>query len=170
MLTALCELCDEYVKENMIWELSLKFLNTIPRNVMPEETFDALVFLLCQNTHSIIISDYFLDISLDLLRFILSEDILSAAEDKLFDAVIKWCENQFKIANLAVSGQSKRKILNGCEYLIRFGSMSLDTFMKCYNSEPDFFTAEEFRDIICDIFNKTDQSPFLKYKRLTLDD
>lgn len=133
---------------------------------MPEETFDSLVSILRQETNLIIQSKYFPDISLDLLRFILSENILNVKEDKLFYAVMRWCENKIGSANLPANGQTKRKILDSCEYLIRFGSMSLDVFMECYNSEPDFISGEKFKDIICDIHNKTDQSPFLKYPRI----
>lgn len=170
MLVTLTKLCDKYVNKNIKQNLVLKFLNTIPRNVIPDKTFDLLVSLLRQKTNVIIKSEYFLDVSLDVLRFIFSENILNIKEDELFFAALRWSVKQLENSKIPITGQKKRKILDSCEYLIRFGSMPLKIFLKCCSFEPDFFSSDEFKDIIYDIYNETDRSPFLKYKRICPDD
>lgn len=110
-------------------------------------TTEAIKFI-CKHTKSILLDDSFTLISEQTLKFILSQPELEADEYDLFMAMIKWANCACIRNGLSSTSENQRGMLNGAEKLIRFPTMSVETFEKCTNSLPMFLSNEEVADIL----------------------
>ncbi|XP_065672632.1 BTB/POZ domain-containing protein 2 [Hydra vulgaris] len=70
----------------------------------------------------------FTDIDADTLKIVLLRDSLSARENQIFDAVVRWSEVECRRRNIEKTNENKRIALGDLLYLIRFPLMTLEEF------------------------------------------
>ena len=107
------------------------------------------------------ISDTFNDISQGTLIKLLQRDTLNIREIELFQAVLKWCENECSKTGLDVSAENKRAVLGDAIYQIRFTTMSQKEFAQ-HVSSSGLLTSDEIVAVY-DKLNGID-TPSLKWK------
>ena len=81
-------------------------------------------------TDEVVTSETFTDISQKTLACILKRDNFNIPEVQVFQAVLKWCDNQCSNNQLEVSGKNRRAMLQDAVYDIAFLSMSQADFAK----------------------------------------
>lgn len=79
-------------------------------------------------TKAIIDSDGFLSLSVDTVKELLSNEMLSVDEGELFDAVLKWAKHQCLVQPIEMSPTNLRRIMSRLAHLFAYPSMSLKEF------------------------------------------
>ena len=88
---------------------------------------------------------------------------LSCSESDVFDACVEWGKNACKEGGLDETRLENVKAQLGENFkAIRFGDMSIGTFIKIHTSYNDLFTSEEFQDIILQITSTEYESKLFK--------
>ncbi len=82
------------------------------------------------HTAEVASTEAFNNISQKTLTSILKRDNLNIPEVELFQAVLKWCDEQCSKTQLEVSGENRRAVLQDAVYDIAFLSMSHEDFAK----------------------------------------
>ena len=99
--------------------------------------------------------DSFVDIPLQVLKKILSFDIIRCAEKDLFELTLQWAAHECSKQNIPSSVENKRKVLNGAEDLLRFSALTLGEFQECLEVDEEFFTPKEIAVIEKNIMSGT---------------
>lgn len=105
------------------------------------------------NTEKILADGSLMQMKDSAVNMILNQDALAIpCESALVTPMLKWAKNQCVIAELKDSAANRRKMLKDRIYLIRFGSMSGETFTKCLSQVGDgFFSHDEVYDTMLSI-------------------
>ncbi|XP_060560396.1 BTB/POZ domain-containing protein 1-like [Ruditapes philippinarum] len=106
-----------------------------------------------ENADEVMESEGFLELSENVLSFILKGDTFYADETNIFKKAEEWAEKKLKESQIENNGQNMRKILGPTFYNLRLPSMSLDEFLKC-TRRKGYFSMEEYEDIV-DFINRT---------------
>lgn len=105
--------------------------------------------IICENANDIFNSRTFVRCNQNVLRHILQLDALMCDESDVFEACVRWAK--FACLQLAIDETDPimwKKQLDDCFYLIRFGTMPLDVFVKHTVSYDRLFTRDDFAHIV----------------------
>ncbi|UYV76842.1 BTBD1 [Cordylochernes scorpioides] len=81
-----------------------------------------------KNTAESLTAEGFTDIDHDTLSVVLKRDALMIREVKLFNAVLRWSEQECLRQNLPVNPENQRKVLGSALYHVRFPLMTVEEF------------------------------------------
>lgn len=119
-----------------------------------------------ENPKDIFNSNSFLTCRQSFLRRILQLDSFKCDESILFDGCLAWAKAACIQKGLdETNTQNLRNQLGDLIYEIRFGDMTSENFFSRYQTSPDLFSMEEFRDIMGMIASKDYKPP--KFNRNT---
>jgi len=123
-------------QENVLYVLqNMKILDCIG-NHSTLQILQKCYHILDRHGSNILQSDNFEDISLDLLKRIISRDsLLLMSETEVYTAINRWAGRQCSRHGMRPSSENKRHHLQGCQYLVRYLTMNLQELKLCLSSE-----------------------------------
>ncbi len=141
IVPSLTEKCVEIMEDSLDVENVLRILEQAIHFDEGELEVKCL-HLVESRTEEVAATEAFNNISQKTLASILKRDQLNIPEVELFQAVLKWCDEQCSKKQLKVSGENRRAVLQDAVYDIAFLSMSQEDFAKHVHSSG-LLSAEE---------------------------
>lgn len=124
---ALEKACVEFLKRNLSSDNAFMLLTQA--RLFDEPQLAALCLeTIDKNTSEALSAEGFTDIDLDTLCAVLERDTLRIREAKLFQAVVRWAEQECLRQQLSVTPENKRAALGRSLTLIRFPLMTVEEF------------------------------------------
>lgn len=124
---ALEKACVEFLKRNLSSDNAFMLLTQA--RLFDEPQLAALCLeTIDKNTSEALSAEGFTDIDLDTLCAVLERDTLRIREAKLFQAVVRWAEQECLRQQLPVTAENKRLVLGRSLTLIRFPLMTVEEF------------------------------------------
>jgi len=119
--------CVDFLKSNLGPDNAFTLLSQAR---LFDEPQLAEMCLTCIDKHTVdsFNAEGFTDIDVDTLRAVLARDSLSARENQLFEAVVKWADRECTRRDITNTSVNKRKVIEDALYLIRFPLMTLEEF------------------------------------------
>ena len=149
MIAALTEECVEIVKAKLTpQDACLVLTNAVL--VGEQSLIETGWQVVDSDTRAVIHSESFGEIDASLLCDFLKRDSLRITEIELFQAVMKWSENQCIKRDLEVTGENRRAVLGDSIYNLRFLTMPQDKFLEevvptgLLNSEESLSILQKF--------------------------
>lgn len=108
---------------------------------------DKCMDTISNHTLSIVKSNAFSELSIELIKNVLQLSRFSCGECVLFGVLMAWSMEQCRKLNLPINSENKRMVLNGAHELIRFPTMTMQEFFNIIVMEPEFFQPIEIGEI-----------------------
>ena len=129
IVPSLTEKCVEIMENSLDVENVLRILEQAIHFDEGELEIKCL-HLVESRTAEVAATEAFNNISHKTLACVLKRDQLNIPEVELFQAVLKWCDEQCSKKQLKVSGENRRAVLQDAVYDVAFLSMSHEDFAK----------------------------------------
>lgn len=105
--------------------------------------------VICLHSNLVLSTNGFIECYLETLLNILRFDSLNCKEMVVFEACIEWAKNHCANNGMDASDHKHlRQTLDSALYQIRFGTMTVEEFMRCYQSYKNIFTEDEREQIL----------------------
>ena len=129
IVPSLTEKCVEIMENSLDVENVLRILEQAI-HFDEDELEKICLHLVESHTAVVAATEAFSNISHKTLACVLKRDQLNIPEVELFQAVLKWCDEQCSKKQLEVSGENRRAVLQDAVYDVAFLSMSHEDFAK----------------------------------------
>ena len=122
--------CVDFLKRNLNAENAFMLLSQA-RLFDEQQLADLCLETIDKCTTEAINAEGFVDIDLETLCSVLRRDTLSIRECKLFQAIVRWADEECQRQQIASTAENKRQVLGEATTLIRFPLMSVEEFASC---------------------------------------
>ncbi|XP_033725613.1 BTB/POZ domain-containing protein 2-like isoform X2 [Pecten maximus] len=142
----LVSLCEEFLSKNLTAESACVFLEQAYIFVADSLQEECLRYIV-ENATVVLRSVTFTDLSLDCVTSITESDDLKVTERSVYEAVIRWAEEECSRRNIEASAENKRDVLGDTLYTVRYLHIDEDFLLGRICSDK-ILKAEDVIDIV----------------------